>query len=235
MKKLLLLAVLTSNSLFGQYGNCINTVTGWLGTTNYPTGILNANTVFTGVANDSWAGDYFFCNVTFGQTYIWSTCASFGGVSSYDDQLTLTDNNNFLLCFSDDFCNQNASIQWTATYTGVVRISLTQYDGLTNQTDTRIVWKVLSSAGIEDSNSNIAKESIKIYPTIVENSLNYTSELSGYGKVQIFDLNNKVLFSEKVLNKEGTIDCSFLNYGTYFISFQNEETNDILILKFIKI
>lgn len=225
--------VLTSNSLFSQFGNCINTP-GWIVNNNYPTGILNANSNFTSVANNNWAGDYFFCNVTFGQTYAWSTCSSFGGVSSYDDQLTLTDNNNALLCFSDDFCNQNASIQWTATYTGIVRVHLTQYDGLTNQTDTRIVWKVLSTAGIEESNSNTAKESIKIYPTLVENSLNFNSELPIKGIVQIHDLNYKILYSEKILDQNGVIDCSFLNNGVYFFSFENEETNEVFVLKFMK-
>ncbi len=72
-------------------------------------------------------------NVVSGNTYEWTYCEVYGGLSSsWDAQLTLFNNTNLTtkICFSTDVCgtNNNAPyISWTATFTGVVRLLTTAY------------------------------------------------------------------------------------------------------------
>jgi len=78
-------------------------------------------------------GNWTRFNVVSGNTYEWTYCESFGGVStSWDPQLTLYNNANTTtqLCFSTDVCGTNGLapyISWTANFTGVVRVLSTAY------------------------------------------------------------------------------------------------------------
>jgi len=75
-------------------------------------------------------GQYAAFNVTSGNTYEWSTCADFGGTQqgSMDAELTLYNNSWGHLCWDDNSgrtnCPKAPYIGWTATYTGVVYVLL---------------------------------------------------------------------------------------------------------------
>ncbi|MEO7214199.1 GH25 family lysozyme [Mucilaginibacter sp.] len=76
------------------------------------------------------AGNYTLFNVISGNTYEWSYCETYGGVSiSWDAQLTLFNNTNLAtpICFSTDFCGNAPYISWKATFTGTVRLLSTLY------------------------------------------------------------------------------------------------------------
>ena len=90
------------------------------------------------------AGRYTKYNVVAGVTYEWSTCSADGGNAAYDTELTLTDVNNVELDYNDDFCGQSSKITWTATFTGTVRVHLTEHHCQTNQTYTVLVFRVVT-------------------------------------------------------------------------------------------
>jgi GH25 family lysozyme M1 (1,4-beta-N-acetylmuramidase) len=79
------------------------------------------------------AGNYTKFTVILGNTYEWSYCEVYGGMStSWDAQLTLFNESNLTspLCFSTDVCGTNGNapyISWTATFTGTVRLLTTSY------------------------------------------------------------------------------------------------------------
>ena len=95
------------------------------------------------------ADNYTFFNVTSGNTYEWTYCEAYGGVSTgWDAQLTLSDTSqtNFY-CFSDDYCGTNTNapyISWTATFTGVVKLLTTQKNCLNNTGSpyNTLVWRM---------------------------------------------------------------------------------------------
>ncbi len=101
-------------------------------TNQYPTGTFTPSTSWQTHAYMN-AGNYTFFNVSCGNTYDWTYCESYGGVSTaWDAQLTLYNNSNLTtpLCFSTDVCGTNGNapyIRWTANFTGTVRVLTTAY------------------------------------------------------------------------------------------------------------
>lgn len=70
-----------------------------------------------------YGGEYATVNVVSGSNYTFSTC---GG--SWDTQLTLYSSlGGASLAYNDDFCGLQSQINWTATFTGQVRVVLDRY------------------------------------------------------------------------------------------------------------
>lgn len=118
------------------------------------------------ISNDEWqqspycnyAGEYMVFNITAGYTYHFSTCEADGAIISneYDTQLTLRDPSGNVLAYSDDLltCGSKSRISWTATYTGLVQLHLSQYDCQSNSICTYLAYKAVSGC-----------QSITQYPT----------------------------------------------------------------------
>ncbi|MFM1931479.1 MAG: hypothetical protein RL226_782, partial [Bacteroidota bacterium] len=67
---------------------------------------------------------YWRLEVVAGATYQFSTC---GG--NWDTFITLySEENGSLLAYNDDYCGYQAFIEWTATFSGTVRILIDEYD-----------------------------------------------------------------------------------------------------------
>lgn len=120
MKKLLFSVFLVFLFVRAGFAQC-------LCTSQYPAGTMTPTTVWSTINTLMWAGDYAVVNVTAGNTYEFSTCASNGSNVTYDSELTLLTNAQQLLAYNDDFCGTQSYISWTATYTGTVQIHLTEY------------------------------------------------------------------------------------------------------------
>ncbi|OFX25567.1 MAG: hypothetical protein A2033_06355 [Bacteroidetes bacterium GWA2_31_9] len=145
------------NNTYSQ-GQClVGTCTGG---SNYPSGTFSSNTSsWTTISSSIWAGEYAVYSVTSGSTYEWSLLVADGGIASYDAQLTLLNSNGLtILCFSDDYSALLPKIQWTATFTGTVRVLVTAYSGSdcqTNSTNTTLVWRCSScGSGSAPANDN---------------------------------------------------------------------------------
>ncbi|OFY87957.1 MAG: hypothetical protein A3F72_09360 [Bacteroidetes bacterium RIFCSPLOWO2_12_FULL_35_15] len=143
--------------LYAQ-GQCLGG--GCTGGSQYPSSTQSSNTnSWTTVSTVSWAGEYAVYNVTNGSTYEWSLLAADGGSASYDAQLTLLNSTgSTIICFSDDYSGLLPKIQWTATFTGTVRVLLNAYSGSgcqTNTLSTTIVWHCSScGSGSAPANDN---------------------------------------------------------------------------------
>ena len=139
-------ALLISSASFGQ-GQCLaggcTTGTAW-GATQSTTSGSFVNSVAA-----TYGGEYNTYNVTSGQQYEWSLCTADGAVigTNTDSQLSLRRNDtNAALCYSDDFCGAHAKIQWTATFTGVVRVYVHRYNCTTISTSHTVRWRCASCA-----------------------------------------------------------------------------------------
>ncbi len=111
--------------------------------TNHPTGTFSTTSAnWMTVDTCIYAGDYAYYSVTAGQTYEWSLCPADGGNAPYDSQLTLWDQGGTThYCYSDDWCFDDAIITWTATFSGTVRVLVSQYSCGNNSTCTTLVWR----------------------------------------------------------------------------------------------
>ncbi len=79
---------------------------------------------------------YMRFNVQAGMQYVWSFCSDeftdpvyVTPNAPFDSQLTLVDDDDgSIVAFADDECGDDARIQWTATFTGVIRVRPTRDD-----------------------------------------------------------------------------------------------------------
>ncbi len=116
---------------------------------NYPGGTFSTTSdAWTVVSTCIYGGEYAYYDVVSGSTYEWSLCAEDGGSASYDSQLTLWDQGGTTrYCYSDDYCaGADAKIMWTATFSGIVRVLVSQYNCFSNTTCTTLVWRCASCA-----------------------------------------------------------------------------------------
>ena len=76
-------------------------------------------------------GQYALVNVTLGNIYTFSTCTS----TAFDTQITIYNNTGGAsLGYNDDLCGNGlqSSVQWTATFSGQLRVLVDQYNCATN-------------------------------------------------------------------------------------------------------
>ncbi|MBA3899098.1 MAG: T9SS type A sorting domain-containing protein [Bacteroidetes bacterium] len=109
----------------------------------HPSGpaLTTTSSTFTVISTSMTAGKFALCNVVAGTTYEWSMCGQDGGFENFDGQLTLFDNLNNELCYSDDVCGMDPKINWTATFSGTVKIQLNEYDCIVNNSSATLVWR----------------------------------------------------------------------------------------------
>jgi hypothetical protein len=143
----LLSFVLISNVMSAQ--QCLTGGCTFGSGTQYPsTTQSTTSTTFVTVATNIYAGEWQRYSVTSGTSYEWSLCSADGGNASYDSQLTLYQDDNTILCYSDDNCGDDGKIGWTATFTGFVRTKVNTYNCLTNSINTTLVWRTVSSSSL---------------------------------------------------------------------------------------
>jgi GH25 family lysozyme M1 (1,4-beta-N-acetylmuramidase) len=151
-KIILFLFLIGSETLFSQscdLGGCSALDTNATG--RYPSGIFSTPySTWTTVSSYMNAGNYTIFNVTNGDTYEWSYCSNFGGNQNWDAELTLFNNTGTTLCYQDNSgtsgCTTAPYLQWTATYTGTVKL-LTTVSGCgvnTGSPYSKLVWRDVS-------------------------------------------------------------------------------------------
>ena len=136
-KILLILVILISNYSYTQCSNCAS---------NYPSATQSTTSnSLVNVTTCAYGGDYANYNVTSGETYTWTTC----GDTDFDTQLTLTSSGcgGTNLAYNDDDCGVQSTITWTATFTGVVTLLVSEYSCSTNSTCMTVQWACTSCGG----------------------------------------------------------------------------------------
>ncbi|WP_169312042.1 lectin-like domain-containing protein [Fluviicola taffensis] len=93
-------------------------------------------------------GRYYTINVVKCNQYEFTFCAG-GGASGMDSELTLLDATGATqIVYADDVCGSNASINWTAAFTGTIRILITRYSCNTDLTSTMtLAYKMVANTG----------------------------------------------------------------------------------------
>jgi hypothetical protein len=149
MKRLLLLLVLSAAGVFNSgivHGQCT------FSNVQFPTTIFTpTSTTFQAASTIIYAGEYSVYNVTNGAVYEWSLCAADGGNATYDSQLTLfnASNTSTSIGYSDDFCGDDAKINWTANFSGQVYVQVNRWSCDTNLIATTLMYRRVSApAGI---------------------------------------------------------------------------------------
>ena len=151
-----MIAILFASGISYGQGQCF---TGGctFGGTNYPSGTFsNPGPAFVTVSTIIYAGEYQLYNVTTGVQYEWSYCTGDGAASAAGEDLQLTLFNNTTgaeICYSDDYCGLAPKIQWTATFSGVVRVLTNQFSCLTNSTSHTLVWRAVGSTNDDCANA----------------------------------------------------------------------------------
>ena len=115
--------------------------------TSYGAAQSTTSATFVNSVAGTWGGEYNTYNVTSGNQYEWSLCPVDGATNPTGDaQLTLKNTANTNLCYSDDLCGATPKILWTATFTGQVRVLVTQYFCVTNTNSHTVRWRQVSAA-----------------------------------------------------------------------------------------
>jgi hypothetical protein len=99
---------------------------------------FSAADVWGHLSTCNYAGEYYLVSVTEGNTYDFSTCSDDGATCSYDSQLTLRDSAGAELAYNDDFCGSQSRMTWTASYTGIAQVHVSQYNCASNSTCTTV-------------------------------------------------------------------------------------------------
>jgi hypothetical protein len=142
-------------------GGCANFVN------QYPSSTFSTSSAsWTTVNSYMNGGNYTLFNVTSGNTYEWSYCEDYGGIStSWDAQLTLFNySSGNQLCYSDDYCGTNGNapyISWTATFSGVVMLLTSEYSCSSNGPSgpyNKLVWRMAGS-GLVCTNWSVSPSS----------------------------------------------------------------------------
>lgn len=137
MKRILFTALATIIAL-QSYSQC--SFSGWV---QYPSGTFTPPVGSFGVLTTcQYGGEYSLHNVVAGNVYEWSLCSSDGGSAFWDMEMTLYNNGSQqLLAYNDDFCSYNPKITWTANFTGVVRLIVTEYGCWSNIDCSQVMYR----------------------------------------------------------------------------------------------
>jgi len=95
-------------------------------------------------------GYYRLVNVQSGTTYTFSLCSSDGGSAPFDAEMSIRNTSNQLIAYSDDVCGNAPKIVWQASFTGQVRLLLTQYTCQTNSAGCTVAYRTGSAFQSEE-------------------------------------------------------------------------------------
>ena len=71
------------------------------------------------------------------------------------------------------------------------------------------------------------ENTLSLYPNPVQNILNIQNTASNLSKVQIYDLNGRLLQNHALQSNEVSLDVSQLNSGVYLVVLENETGNQV--------
>lgn len=92
-------------------------------------------------------------------------------------------------------------------------------------TKTNSDWLVYNSILL--SNPTFNKNTVSLYPNPAQNILNIQNTASNLSKVQIYDLNGRLLQNHAMQTKEVSLDVSGLQSGVYLVVLENETGHQI--------
>lgn len=207
-----------------QVGECITAASeGCLPATSFGTVQTTTSTDFVAAVANTNAGRYNTFLVTAGQVYEWSMCPDDGASVPVDSdtQLTLRNGQNEHLCNSDDVCDFQAKIRWTATYTGEARVQINEFDCEANTANHTMVWRCTSCGpiGIQERTSGMV---IATWPNPAADRIQLTFGNVSTGRVDyvVNDAMGRQVLHGMVMNTGDNVldlDISGLAAGQYMV------------------
>lgn len=188
-------------------------------TTQYPSNTLSPTTSWKS-QKSIWAGDFTAFNVTSGRVYTFSYCAADGATASYNSELTLRNKaDNSLLAYSNDACGDDASIVWTATFTGVVKLVTTVSGCGTNTTSSTLRYKYAAKAA---EGIAAAEPDYLVYPNPTKGKVTVeaTSGFENVKQIVVCDASGKAA---------STIDVPAKSDNIYEIDLSDQKSGMFLV------
>lgn len=170
-------------------------ITGCNSTTQYPSTALSVTTNWKS-QKSIWAGEYTVINVTSGLTYVFSYCSADGATASYNSEMTLRNKaTDAFIAYSDDACGDDAKIQWTATFTGQVKLVTTVSGCGTNSISTTLRYKRLAKSAETGEDIQAPEYSVYPNPTTGRISVEAASGFESVKSIQVFSPSGRVVRS----------------------------------------
>jgi hypothetical protein len=226
-------AAVTESNETNNTGSVAITVTvttsGCTSTSQYPSSTLTPTPSWK-TQSSIYAGEYTVFNVTSGRTYYFSYCTADGGSASYNAEMTLRNNStNAFIAYSNDYCGDDPSITWKATFTGTVRVVTTISGCGTNTTSTKLAYKYANVKDFE----KIAAETTKyqVYPNPSSGTFKVESNngFENVKKILVYNANGKAVKSIEISGRPDaiyTIDLGTQASGLYFVKITGENVDE---------
>ena len=130
-----------------------------------------------------WGGDWSLCNVVDGGVYEWSTCNEFGGIQTWDAQLTLFDMNDNILCYHDNSnrasCINAPYLGWSSNFTGQVKILVTESNCQSNSGGcTELVWRRTGLCPDSYEPNDLFSEAANVFQNLTNS--NYNTSINSF-------------------------------------------------------
>ncbi len=231
MKKITLVIILLT--LLVSKGNAQECITGNYCSnfgTNYPTGTFStSSSSWTTVSSFMNGSNWTLFTVTAGNTYEWTYCNTYTGVSTaWDAQLSLfeynTPPNANPLCYSDDNCGTTNApyISYTPALSGTVLVLTSQYNCVNNTGSpyNKLVWRQSASGG---SCANLTP----YQPSGWDNKI-VLSTVSGTNTSASTFCDNQIIYIDWATENNGTCNISQTFYTDLYVDglYQNTYTTN---------
>lgn len=169
------------------------TIQGCNSTTQYPSTTLSATNNWKS-QKSIYAGEYTAFNVTSGVTYVFSYCSADGATASYNSEMTLRNKStDAFIAYSNDACGDDAKIQWTATFTGVVKLVTTVSGCGTNTTSTTLRYKKLAKEAETVTVSPVPEYMVYPNPTAGRISIEAASGFESVKQIIVYSISGKTI------------------------------------------
>jgi|GEM_PF-5486011 len=235
-----LLAFGVTSTVFGQ-GECVTSggCAYNASAEQWPQGVISINSTTFGFATEeTYVGDRLVCQVHTGVTYTWSFCSEDGavaGAGAEDTEFTLFNEQNTLLCYSNNFCGNQPKIEWVSTYTGTVTLQFNAQDCVAvPQVNNTIMMK--ASEVVSVSEEAISAVVFDVYPNPANDviTINFASRANENVMVQIISSDGRIVHVSNEVSAGGfvaNIDLANYSAGMYFVRLTT--TSGVLNKKFL--
>jgi hypothetical protein len=200
-------------------------------TTQYPSTTLSATTNWKS-QKSIWAGEYTAFNVTAGTTYVFSYCSTDGATASYNSEMTLRNKaTDAFIAYSNDACGDDAKIQWTATFTGTVKVVTTVSGCGTNSTNTTLRYKKLAKEAETEMAGTTEEYTAYPNPTKGIVTVEASSGFEAVSDITIYNSGGKLVKTISLPVKPDnlyTFDISDQPNGYYFVKITGAEISKTL-------
>lgn len=187
-------------------------------TVQYPSNSLSPLTSWK-YQKSIYAGEYTAFKVTSGITYIFSYCSADGASATYNSEMTLRNNaNGAFIAYSDDACGDDASITWTATFTGTVKVVTTVSGCGTNSISSRLGYKRVA----KEAELFVQEVEYSVYPnpTVSKITVESANGFENVKNITAYDASGRAVKSIVIPEKADnvyTIDLGNQPAGYYIV------------------